>query len=147
MFCSFLFLLWKKSTRHFCSGFFTSSLFFSNNIQFKKSFFNGKCKLSLGLMPSDCGILKYVTFSLYYRLFFSRFFRVSGSENTLVPWVFWRNPWVFSRNPWVFWNFLEFFHKLLNFLQIFSGKVVRHWQNLNYIALIQAKRTIFQPKM
>ena len=66
MFCSFLFLLWKKSTRHFCSGFFTSSLFFSNNIQFKKSFFNGKCKLSLGLMPSDCGILKYVTFSLYY---------------------------------------------------------------------------------
>ena len=68
MFCSFLFLLWKKSTRHFCSGFFTSSLFFSNNIQFKKSFFNGKCKLSLGLMPSDCGILKYVTFSLFRTL-------------------------------------------------------------------------------
>ena len=79
--------------------------------------------------------------------FFSRFFRVSGSENTLVPWVFSRNPWVFSRNSWVFWNFLEFFHKLLEFLQIFSEKVVRHWQNLNYIALIQAKRTIFHPKM
>ena len=69
-FALFLFLLWKKSTRHFCSGFFTSSLFFSNNIQFKKSFFNGKCKLSLGLMPSDCGILKYVTFSLLVTLFF-----------------------------------------------------------------------------
>ena len=52
--------------------------------------------------------------------FFSRFFRVSGSENTLVPWVFSRNPWVFSRNSWVFWNFLEFFHKLLEFLQNFT---------------------------
>ena len=74
--------------------------------------------------------------------FFSRFFRVSGSENTLVPWVFSRNPWVFSRNSWVFWNFLEFFHKLLNFLQIFSEKVVRHWQNLNYIPLIHKKNKI-----
>jgi len=45
-----------------------------------------------------------------------------------------------------FGDFREFFHKLLDFLQnlqIFSEKVARHWQNLNYIALIQAKRTMY----
>jgi len=64
-FALFCFCCGKKAQDIFAQAFFTSSLFFSNNIQFKKSFFNGKCKLSLGLMPSDCGILKYVTFSLY----------------------------------------------------------------------------------